>query len=95
MLRFTRLMGEKVRLQREHGFCGEQPFSWSTHVQPLNHAAGAGTARRLSAELQERELEAEARCLELERRVPAMLEDMAASAGGPQHLPRDGRAPGP
>ena len=78
--RFARLMGETVRLQREKAALRAAAFQLEHDVQLLRHKLQVlpGQHARLLAELQERELEAEARCLELERRLPATLEDLAA-----------------
>ena len=78
--RFARLMGETVRLQREKAALRAAAFQLEHDVQLLRHKLQVlpGQHARLLAELQERELEVETRCLELERRLPATLEDLAA-----------------
>ena len=69
-----------MRLQREKAALRAAAFQLEHDVQLLRHKLQVlpGQHARLLAELQERELEAEARCLELERRLPATLEDLAA-----------------
>lgn len=78
--RFVRLVGETVRLQREQAALRAAAFQLERNAQLLKHKLRAlpGQHARLLAELQERELEAETRCLELERRLPATLEYLAA-----------------
>ena len=78
--RFARLVRETVRLQREQAALWGAAFQLEHDVQLLKHKLQVlpGQHAWLLAELQERELEAETRCLELERRLPAMLEDLAA-----------------
>nr|CAI9709397.1 unnamed protein product [Rangifer tarandus platyrhynchus] len=78
--RFARLLRETVRLQREKAALRAAAFQLEHDVQLLKHKLQVlpGQHARLLAELQERELEAETRCLELERRLPATLEDLAA-----------------